>query len=70
VSKARSGVVLNQRPVTIEFDGRTVSGAYRVWAGLVTVYSASGRKITQVGGAPPAILARLMPRELVQEGDV
>jgi hypothetical protein len=66
------GNVLNQRKVTIVFEGRTITGAYTVWSGMITVSTASGKKVTQVGGAgsPSALdgLARIMLRELAQEG--
>jgi hypothetical protein len=60
--------VVNPRKVTIDFDGRSITGAYTVWSGLITVSSALGRKITQVGGSrspdAPDELARMMLREL------
>jgi hypothetical protein len=31
------GNVLNQRVVAIEFEGRTVTGTYTVWSGMITV---------------------------------
>jgi hypothetical protein len=64
--------IINQREVRIEFDGRTVTGAYTVWSGLITVSTAMGKKTTQVGGhrSPDARdgLARIMLRELAMEG--
>ena len=36
--------------------------------GIITVTTAHGRKATQVGGAPPAVLARQLLSELVREG--
>jgi hypothetical protein len=61
--------ILNQRPVTIEFEGRTITGAYTVWSGMITVSTAMGRKTTQVGGSAGALdgLAKIMLRELAQE---
>jgi hypothetical protein len=35
---------------------------------MVTVSSGEARKITQVGGLPPEVLAKLMLRELDDEG--
>jgi hypothetical protein len=64
--------IINQRKVTIDFDGRTITGAYTVWSGLITVSSALGKKTAQVGGSrsPDARdeLARIMLRELAEEG--
>jgi hypothetical protein len=66
------GNVLNQRVVAIEFEGRTVTGTYTVWSGIITVTTIHGTKTTQVGdlGSPGALdgLARIMLRELAQEG--
>jgi hypothetical protein len=63
---------LGLAPVTIEIDGRTITGAYTVWSGMITVSTALGKKTTQVGGSgsPRALdgLARIMLRELAQEG--
>jgi hypothetical protein len=64
--------IINQREVTIEVDGRTITGAYTVWSGLITVSTAVAKKTMQVGGSksPDARdeLARMMLRELAQEG--
>jgi hypothetical protein len=63
--------VANRREITIQFDGRTVTGFYAVWAGVITVSTGLGMKATQVGGmgSPTAIdgLARIKLRELAQE---
>jgi hypothetical protein len=66
------GNILNQREVAIEFEGRTVTGTYTVWSGMITVSTALGKKVTQVSGydSPGALdgLARIMLRELAEEG--
>ena len=66
------GNVLNQRKVTIVFEGRTITGAYTVWSGMITVSTALGKKVTQASGydSPGALdgLARIMLRELAQGG--
>ena len=66
--------ILNQRVVAIEFQGRTVTGTYTVWSGMITVSTALGKKATQVGvsGSRPALdwmdwLAKRMLRELAEE---
>jgi hypothetical protein len=60
------GVVLNRHPVSVEIDGRTVSGTYSTWAGMVTVTTSSGATKTAVSGRlPPDFLARRMLHELV-----
>jgi hypothetical protein len=65
--------ILNQREVTIEFEGRTVTGTYTVWSGMITVSTALGKKATQVGGMGSQLaldwLAKRMLRELAQEGN-
>jgi len=56
--------------VSIEFEGRIISGTYSVRRGLVSVstgYCGGGSKSTQVGGSTPVGLARIMLRELAQE---
>jgi hypothetical protein len=64
--------VLNQREVTIEFEGRTVTGTYTVWSGMITVSTALGKKATQVRGSGSQLaldwLAKRMLVELAQEG--
>ena len=55
--KSDIAMVLNEHPATIEFDGRAVSDAYSVWAGLITVSSAHGRKVTQIDGNSTVVLA-------------
>ena len=66
------GNVLNQRKVTIVFEGRTITGVYTVWSGMITVSTANGKKVTQVGDSSSSSaldgLARILLRELAQEG--
>jgi hypothetical protein len=62
------GTILNQHPITIEFAGRMISGTYTVWAGTISVSSAHGRKTARLGASKPDGLARIMLRELAQEG--
>ena len=65
--------VINQRDVTIEIYGRTITGVYTVWSGVMTVSTAMGTKTTPVGGSgtPSALddLARLMLCQLALEGE-
>ena len=56
--------------VTTEFNGRQISGTYSVSRGAVTVSTAHDSKSTQVGGSTPAILAKILLRELAREGSV
>jgi len=60
--------VNRRHPVTIEFDGHSVSGTYSVRAGMIRVFTDYDRKCTHVGAVPPAMLARIMLRELAEEG--
>jgi hypothetical protein len=66
------GNILNQHEVTIEIVGRTVSGTYSTWAGIITVSTAHGSKSKQIGGSSSNLalkaLARIMLRELANEG--
>jgi hypothetical protein len=65
--------VLNQREVTIEFEGRTVTGTYTVWSGRIMVSTALGKKAMQVDGIGSQLaldwLAKRLLRELAQEGN-
>jgi len=60
---------IHANEITIEHKGRRVPGWWWVEEeGMVEVWSRRGRKITQIGGSPPAALAKLMLRELAKEG--
>jgi hypothetical protein len=63
---------INQREISIEIDGRRITGTYTVWSGMITVSAAMGKKTMHVSGSgsPGAIdgLARIMLRELALEG--
>jgi hypothetical protein len=67
--KRKDDSFVDSHGVTIEFEGRKVSGTYSVSRGMITVSTPYGRKITQVGGSTPASLARIMLRELAREGN-
>ena len=55
--------------ITIERDGKTYTGEYRVEKGMMEVTTtAGGRKRTQLGGTPAKALAHLLLSELVSEG--
>jgi hypothetical protein len=58
------------REITIDYDGREIRGSFSIWGQSITVQSAHGSKTTQVGGSArrPEALARIMLRELAQEG--
>ncbi len=56
--------------VELESNGKTYHATWRVDGRTQHVSTAMGQKTTQVGGTPPHILARVMLRELVQEGRV
>lgn len=69
---ARGRAALAPRAVSIEHEGRPVLGWYLVEGrvgldAIITVWTASGRKSTQVGGSPPSSLARMLLRELAEE---
>ena len=56
--------------VTIAFEGRIIAASYSVAAGMVTLHYHGGSKTAQLGGSPAHSLARIMLRELAQEGKV
>ena len=56
--------------IAIERGGKTYKGYYEVSKGIVTVTTPMyGSKSTQVGNSPPATLARIMLRELIDEDE-
>jgi hypothetical protein len=57
--------ILNQHPISIEIDGRTISGTYSTWAGIITVRALGRVKNAQIGSLRPKFLARIMLREMV-----
>ena len=68
------GKFLNQREVTIKFEGRTITGTYTVRSGMITVSNAMASKSMLVGGAGSPVardgLAKVMLRKLAQEGEL
>jgi hypothetical protein len=60
--------VFKQHPIEIEHDGQSVFATYSTWAGLVTVNTARGTETTEICDTPPRALARLMLREMAQDG--
>jgi hypothetical protein len=66
--------IANRHEITIEVDGRSVTGTYTVWAGVITVSTALGTKATQVDGSSGSSavlnwLAKRMLRKLAKEGN-
>ena len=58
---------LNQRPVSIEIDGRTISGTYSAWAGVITVTALGRTKKVVIGSMRTSWFARMVLRELARE---
>ncbi len=56
------------RSVSIEHAGTTYYGIYTISQGMITVSAGEGTKTTHVGDTPVEALARMLLRELVQEG--
>jgi hypothetical protein len=58
------------RTLKIKVDGRSVTGSYahNRWDKLIEVRTEKGSKITQLRGSSPQGLARLLLRELADEG--
>jgi hypothetical protein len=67
MSRLPKGVIVNQELVSIEFEGRMVSGTYTVRRGGITVTSDAGVKNAVVGRLEPNVLARMMLEELEQD---
>jgi hypothetical protein len=55
-------------PITIEVNGQSVNGRYTVRGGMITVSTIHGSKTTQVGNMNTEALAKMLLRELVEEG--
>jgi hypothetical protein len=72
MSEPPKRVILNQHSVTIEVDGRSITGTYSVWAGIITVSTHLGTKATQVGGSGSQRaldwLAKVLLHAMAQEG--
>jgi len=55
------------KEVSIDFEGRILTGSYGKHNGMLTVKWAHGTKTKQAGRLPPRVLARMMLRELAVE---
>jgi len=64
---ARGLVIWEDLKVKLE-DGRVISGTYGYSDRYVTVKTALGSKTAQIGDSPPRVLARIILRELANEG--
>jgi hypothetical protein len=53
--------------LTIQFDGRTITGSYAEWKGMVIVKSPLGMKSLKIVASTPMSLAKNMLRELAAE---
>jgi hypothetical protein len=66
------GAVLNWHEVTIDLDGRNISGTYTVWAGILTARAPYGDRNTRIGRSrsPRAVewLAKVTLREIAIGG--
>jgi hypothetical protein len=59
---------MDWREITVEFNGRPVSGSYTVEKRIVVVRTPHGVKSREVGAMGPASLAFRLLRELAAEG--
>lgn len=57
------------KDIEIKVHGRKVRGIYYIEKGIVTVTSLYGEKSRQVGGSSPESIARLLLRNLYDEGN-
>jgi hypothetical protein len=55
------------KELTIQFDGRGITGSYAEWKGLVIVKSLRGMKSIKIGGSSSIKLAQSMLIELAAE---
>jgi len=55
------------REVQIEYKGKTYRGRYSVTGSVVTVTWSLESRSTQVGGSAPAVLARMLLKELIRD---
>ena len=65
----------SQRPpaddeVQVEHKGKTYRGRYSVTGGVVTVTWSLLSRSTQIGGSAPAVLARMLLKELIRDQGV
>ena len=66
--KAARGLVIWKDLKVKLGNGRLISGTYGYSDRYVTVKTALGSKTAQIGDSPPRVLARIMLRELANEG--
>ncbi len=55
------------KEITVQFNGRTITGSYAEWKGMVIVKSPDGMKSLKSVGPTPMLLAKNMLRELAAE---
>jgi hypothetical protein len=59
--------ILSTRPVSIEVDGRTISGTYSAWAGTITVTALGRTKRVEIGSMRTLWCVRMLLRQIVSE---
>jgi hypothetical protein len=59
----------NWKDITIEFNGKHVTGRYDVTGGVVTVVAWNGIKKAQVGRSSAEKVAQMLLRELASEAN-
>ena len=57
-------------PLVVAISGLEHRGRYMVRGGFVHVSTTTGSKETQIGGTPVVVLAEILLRQLVSEGNV
>lgn len=57
------------RTIQIDHNNKKVSGTFLLSGDMITVFHGSKIRSTQLGGALPEILARLMLSEILREKD-
>ena len=56
--------------LTVEVNGKTYNGHYRVEKGVITVSTLYSSKSTQLGNSPAELIARILLREMAETGEL
>ena len=59
---------INPYEISVEVNGKTYNGTYKVKKGVITVSSALSHSSTHLGGTPPEALAKILLREMAESG--
>jgi hypothetical protein len=69
MARRKKDEVLQTGEVTVEWKGKPISGTYDVLrGGVVRVHLGMHSRTTQIGGATAEFVARMLLREMLDEG--